>query len=161
MKTTVFSVQNIAKMALFTLLLLVVSCNSSEDPEYSIFGYQSKPAWKVSPDYDMSSSMTMIVKVDLSSVYTAKQLSDVHFDVNDKDIMAAFADTVCLGVDSLIEGLNHIYVGATSEGVESFRLKYYSSMLKHIYVSESIPYEVQGQKGTISDPFVPKWTIEK
>lgn len=161
MKTTVFKVQNIAKMALFSLLLLVVGCNSSEDPELSIFGYQSKPAWKVSQDYDMSSSMTMIVKVDLTSVYTAKQLSDARFEVKEDDIMAAYADTVCLGIDSLIGGLNHIYVGATSEGVEAFKLKYYSSMLKHIFVSESIPYEVQGTKGTINDPFVPKWTVEK
>ena len=105
--------------------------------------------------------MTMIVKVDLTSVYTAKQLSDARFEVKEDDIMAAYADTVCLGIDSLIDGLNHIYVGATSEGVESFRLKYYSSMLKHIFVSESIPYEVQGTKGKISDPFVPKWTVEK
>ncbi len=64
MKATVFKVQNIAKMALFSLLFLVVGCNSSEDSELSIFGYQSKPAWKVSQDYDMSSSMTMIVKVE-------------------------------------------------------------------------------------------------
>lgn len=161
MKTTVFSVQNIAKTALFVLLLLVVGCNNSEEPEQSIVGYQAKPEWKVSQDYDMSSSMTMIVKVDMTSVYTDQQLSEVRFEVKDNDIMAAYADAVCLGLDTLIDGLNHIYVGATSEGVESFRLKYYSSVLKHIYVSESIPYEVQGHKGTIGTPFVPKWTIEK
>lgn len=75
--------------------------------------------------------------------------------------MAAYSGNSCLGVDSLIDGLNHLFVGNTSEGVESFRPKYYSSVLKHIFVSETIPFKGQDKKGTPSAPFVPKWSVEK
>lgn len=82
MKTKVFSVHHVVKMTLFVaLILMMVGCkdDKKDEPAQSIIGNVEKPQWKVTEDYDMTSSMTMVVKVDMTSVYNESQLSEVKF----------------------------------------------------------------------------------
>ena len=151
------------------VLLLAVGCKDKKDdpqvPEQeteSIVGNVSKPAWTVTDDYDMTASMTAIVKVDMTSLYSDEQLSEAKYELSDEDLLAAFSGDSCLGMAEWIDGVGHIYIGNTNAGVQSVQLKYYSTVLKNIFAdTELIPFVVDENKGTVSQPYTPSWALAK
>jgi hypothetical protein len=146
-----------------------VSCkNGQNDPsdpsapaEYGpIEGNISKPDWKVSEDYDMSSSMTAIVKVEKLNGQTVYDKI-----ANDKEaILAGFAGEECLGIaqaDSLT-GFFFLYLCEPTKE-EVITLKYYSSVYKNIFVdSYAFSFVNDDKKGSVKEPYLPSlWAIKK
>ena len=154
---------------LFSLLLVVIamsflvtSCKKDKDNEPdSIIGNVSKPAWALPADWDLSSSMTAIVKVDLTSLYTEDQLKAVNYQLTTNDMLAAFCGDECLGIGEWKEDYKAywLYISAPEKG-DKVTLKYYSPVLKHIYrASETIPYVNDKWYGSTSEPYTPDWTV--
>ena len=162
-----------AIIASIAMLFLALGCkkNNQNEPVQpqpepqpqpeSIIGNVSAPAWTAPEDYDMPSSMTAVVKIDLSSLYTAEQLSGAGYQLKAEDKVAAFAGDECLGVIELQNGLFFVYINAPKTDSD-ITLKYYSSVLKHIYADkESFPFINDTQLGSAGSPYTPIWTIEK
>ena len=147
------------------MLLFAAGCkekNTPEDPGTTpvenIAGNVSKPSWSNPDDYDMTSSLTAIVKVDLSIKYP-EQAAKEHWAVASDDLLAAFAGESCIGVAELSDGLFWLYVTAP-ENNEEITIKYYSSKLKNIFVSEeTFPYRNDYQLGTVSAPYSPAFVV--
>ena len=72
-----------------SLLLLAAGCKDKNTPDNNKFtGNSERPSWTAPVEYDYTSSMTAVIKVDLAAQYP-DQASD--FVLNDEDILAAFA----------------------------------------------------------------------
>ena len=89
--------------------------------------------------FDLTSSMTAVVKVDLKAQYPniAKD-----FVLDDTDLLAAFSGDICLGVTSPDEGLFYLYIGVPI-GVtpSSVTLRYYSAHYKNLFEhKDAFPY---------------------
>lgn len=156
MKTRLFSI------TLCTLLLIAAGCNSTSngnEPE-SIICSTAKPAWTAPAVYDMTSSMTAVVKVDLSAVYTAEQLLAADYQLSGEDLIAAFAGDECLGVATPKDGLFFLYVCTPTNGQE-ITLKYYSTILKNILVATPFAFTDGGHLGSIAEPYTPAFAPEK
>lgn len=146
-----------------TISLFASSCkNSGQDPE-ALVGEVSKPAWAVPENYDFSSSMTAIVRVDLTKTYKAEQLKELNYSIKDGDLLAAFCGNTCLGIGKYKADKNAywLYIAAPESGSGSqITIKHYSSVLKHIYTaSETLPYNNGGNEGTPSEPYSPVWVV--
>ena len=156
MKTRLLSI------ALCTLLLMAAGCKDpgkQNEPE-SIIGTTAKPAWTAPADYDMTSSMTAVVKVDLSAVYTVEQLSAAGYKLTGEDLVAAFAGDECLGVATPKDGLFYLYICSPANGQE-VTLKYYSSVLKNVLSAAPIAFTDGSHLGSIAEPYTPQFAPAK
>ena len=145
------------------VLLMAAGCKKEEpkvDPE-SIIGKKSAPAWTNPEEYDLSTSMTAVVKIDMTKTYEEKQLTEAGYELTESDELAAFCDSVCLGTGELVNGLYFLYITAP-ENEGNVKIKYYSSKLKNIFVStESFPFRNDASLGTVQEPYAPKFEVEK
>jgi hypothetical protein len=141
-------------------MLLATGCKDEKNQAESIIGNVSKPTWVAPESYDMSSSMTAIVAIDLTSVYTAEQLAAVNYQRSSDDLLAAFAGETCLGVGKWLDEASAYWLFiAAPENASAITIKHYSASLKHVFVSESIPYSNGANLGTVDVPYRPKWTV--
>ena len=141
-------------------MLLATGCKDEKNQAESIIGNVSKPTWVAPESYDMSSSMTAIVGIDLTSVYTAAQLEAVKYERSSDDLLAAFAGETCLGVGKWLDEADAYWLFiAAPENADAITIKHYSASLKHVFVSESIPYSNGANLGTVDVPYNPKWTV--
>ena len=141
-----------SEIALFALLLVAAGCTGKNKPE-SFYGNVEQPAWSAPTDYDYSSSMTALVKVDLQSRYPE---SAADFAINEKDLLAAFAGEQCLGVASPQDGLFFLYIAGT-EG--SVTIRYYSAQYKNLFAAEPIPYQNNLRLGSPDKPYTPAFVL--
>ncbi len=153
MKTRIYT------LILCALTLCTSGCKNGNEPE-SLISSVEKPDWTAPADYEMTSSMTAVVKVNLSTTYTAEQLSAANYQVSEEDIMAAFCGDECLGLATPQEGIFFLYICKPAEG-ENVKIRYYSYVLKNIFTSEPFTYTNDAQLGTIAAPFMPQFAIEK
>ena len=159
-------------MALCGLLLMAAGCKDRNNPDNhntqtTLKGNVSAPTWTVSADNDMTSSMTAVVKVDLSKRY-AEQLTAENIEndkvVNEADLLAAFSGDECLGIAEQQDGLFYLYISAPadSQAASPISLRYYSAALSNIFVSEdTFPFSNDAQLGKVSAPYTPAFIIEK
>ena len=141
-------------------MLLATGCKDEKNQAESIIGNVSKPTWVAPESFDMSSSMTAIVGIDLTSVYTAAQLEAVKYERSADDLLAAFAGETCLGVGEWKGDYNAYWLFiAAPENADAVTIKHYSAALKHVFVSESIPYSNGAHLGSVDEPYNPKWTV--
>lgn len=161
-------VKNCKHLCLLTLVavmmsLFVTSCKNKDNDDINpLVGDVSKPAWTDPENYDYSSSMTAIVKVDMSGTYSAAQLQTVGYQMTADDMLAAFSGNTCLGVGEWQEDQKAFWLYiAGPESSDRVTLKYYSSVFKHIYAAEPIPYQNDGEIGTPSQPYTPSWAISE
>ena len=167
MKNMMLQVKKHANIAFFlgVLVALCVACNNNQnDPnapsEYGpIAGNLPKPEWTAVADYDMTSSMTAIVKVEnLNNRVMYDQIA------TDKEaLLAAFAGEECLGVaqpDS-VTGYFFLYICAPTQE-DTIRLKYYSAMYKNIFVDKNeFLFVNDALKGLVKDPYIPSlWAVK-
>lgn len=157
----------VKKYRLFSLMMaamlsvLVSSCDRASDPA-SIIGNEPQPTWTVPEQYDLSSSMTVIAKIDMTGLYTAEQLQAVNYRVSDGDVLAAFCGNTCLGIGEWKADYEAfwLYIVAPENGDE-VTLRYYSSVLRHLYAAEPIPYRINTRMGEPSEPYAPVWALTK
>lgn len=148
-------------MSMKTNLFAIVICISmlvlsgcKDKGVQSVVGTTEKPAWSAPADYDMTSSMTAIIKVDLTEIYTPEQLSAANYQLSADDLVAAFSDNECLGVATLQDGLFYLFICAPSNGSE-ITLRYYSNALKNIFTTAPITFVSDGHLGSINAPYIP------
>lgn len=170
MKTKIFAIFSCA------VLLIAAGCKDKNTPETkpepqpepqveSIKGTVETPAWADPTEYDMTSSMTPVVKVDLTLTYPAEAAAD-GWERAAGDMLAAFAGDNCLGVDTLTPDrtdLFYLYVAGLNSGeTGEFRLRYYSTKLKNIFDSkQTIQFKNNEPLGTVSDPYTPEFTVSR
>ncbi|MBO4621639.1 MAG: hypothetical protein J5635_03095 [Paludibacteraceae bacterium] len=142
------------------MMLLAAGCKQKPVEPESIIGTTVRPVWTDPEDYDMSSSMTAIVKVDLSRTYTAEQLNAANYQQTAEDLVAAFSGDKCLGVAEQVDGLFFLYITAPEDD-GNVTLKHYSSVLKNLYTAEPFPFRNDQQLGTVLEPYSPKWAVIK
>ena len=142
------------------LMLFAAGCKDKPKEPESIIGTTERPAWTNPDDYDMSSSMTAIVKVDMTTTYTAEQLAAANYKLEANDLVAAFSGDKCLGVAEQVDGLFFLYITAPEDG-GNVTLKHYSSVLKNLYTAQPVAFRNDQQLGTVSEPYSPAWTVVK
>ena len=156
------------KTKFYTLVLCTLSlatffgCKNGHEPE-SLFGNTEKPSWSAPANYDMTSSMTAVVKVDLSANYPS---ATTQYQLSTEDILAAFSGDDCLSIAhpiSMGEGQGEgffLYICAPTQG-KNVTLRYYSSVLKNIFVAEPFAFVNDTQLGSVAKPYMPLFAIEK
>ena len=143
-------------LSLCTLLcsLLLPGCKDKE-PE-TFVNDVSAPAWVTSDNYDYTSSMTAVVKVDLKAQYPEKA---ADFLIDSKDQIGAFSGDTCLGIASPQSGVFFLYIAGT-EGEIS--LRYYSAYYKNLFeAKDAFTFQNDANLGTVAEPFTPTWTVAK
>ncbi len=164
MKNMMLQVKKHANIA-FVLGVLVACKNGQNDPddpaEYEpIAGNLPKPEWTAVADYDMTSSMTAVVKVEnLNNQEMYDQIA------TDKEaLLAAFAGGECLGIaqpDSAT-GFFFLYICAPTQA-ETIQLHYYSAVYKNIFIDQDgFSFVNDAQKGSVKDPYIPSlWAVKQ
>ena len=145
------------------LLLLAAGCKEKNQPE-SFVGKVERPTWTAPSDYDYTSSMTAVVKVDLKAQYP-ETASD--FVLDDNDLIAAFSGETCLGVASPNDGLFFLYIAYPSslqrgDGGRLVTLRYYSAHYKNLFeAKDAFPFVNDDHLGTIAEPLAPAFVVVK
>ena len=155
------------KLFVISFLLSVLFLASCEkEKKESLIDDKPAPAWAVSDNYDLSSSMTAIIKVDLSLTYPT-QVKEASVD--EKDLLAAFNGDKCVGVASPKDGLFYLYIAglpaedgnAQASENAPITLRYYSAVLKNLFVAkETVPFVNDAHKGSVAEPFAPLFVVE-
>ncbi len=148
-------------VAVFCLLAIAVSFSGCKDKPGALVGGIEKPVWTATTDYDLSSSMTAVVRVDLFGSFTDEELSAAKYAPSANDELAAFAGTTCLGVGTWNETYDAywLYITAPTDD-EELVLRYYSASLKQIFIATTtLPYHNDTQVGTAAAPYTPKWIV--
>ena len=132
---------------ILAVLLIAAGCEAADpfvDP-----GDTPDPHWVITVENDMTSSMTVIVKLSF-----AEQAGT----------LAAFIGNDCCGVatsENYIDGLYYLYISPSAQG-EDVQLKFYSPNLKRIFeAKETFVYVNDGRLGSPSVPYTPTWTVAK
>ena len=135
---------------LCALLLFAAGCKHQNKPE-SFLSDKARPTWTAPSDYDYTSSMTAVVKVDLKAQYPEKA---ADFVLDDNDLLAAFSGETCLGTATPQEGLFYLYIAGTDEDMVS--LRYYSAHYKNLFeAKDAFPFVNDAHLGTVDEPLVP------
>lgn len=144
-------------------LLCLVGCKDKKDEPNSLIGQVEKPNWEAIADYDLTSSMTAVVQVDLSLSFTQEQLQSAQYQPSQNDMLAVFAENECLGVGAKDGDLWHIYIAPSTRFTpSSLVLRYYSASLKNIFMgNELIPYKNDTHLGTADNPYRPKFVVNQ
>lgn len=162
-------------VAIMTLML--ASCNISEPPDkpneketpndtVKLGGNVQVPTWAVDSNYDYSTSMTAIVKVDLTINYALAvdgegKLVDSNI-IDSNDLLAAFIGNTCVGVANPTEGLFYLYINDdnSAEAVKNISLRYYSAKLQNMFEAKDVlVFKNDDRIGTVSEPFTPAFTL--
>jgi len=177
MKNMMSQVKNCSILVLCALLLLAVGCKKEQnapeqqqpsqeqpqpqpqpdpEPTETLAGNVARPSWTAPDVYDMTSSMTALIKVDLKAQYP-KLAADYKLDAN--DVLGAFSGDTCLGVGTIVDGLFFIYIDATQGAVT---LRYWSAQYKNLFeAKDAFPYANESKIGTVAQPYTPKWSVVK
>ena len=144
-------------------LLCLVGCKDKKDEPNNLIGHVEKPNWEAVADYDLTSSMTAVVQVDLSLSFTQEQLQSAKYQPSQDDILAVFAENECLGVGVKDGDLWHIYIAPSTRFTPtSLVLRYYSASLKNLFTGDKlITYQNDTQLGTMDNPYQPTFVISQ
>lgn len=135
------------------VLLLFSACDDKNNPT-SLTGNVSRPTWSLSEDYDFNTSMTAVIKVDLTVTYP--NLAS-NFVVQEEDILAAFSDETCLGIAKQEDGLFFLYIAGPATSVD---LRYWSAHYTNLFEAKNaFPYVNDTQEGTPDRPFIPNFVL--
>ncbi len=146
-------------LVLSTMLLCTFTgCKNNEPENFS--GNVSKPTWSVPSNYDYTSSMTVVLKVDLAAQYPSLAAA---WQTQSDDLLAAFVEGECIGVAKLLDnGLFNLYLSAPSQGSGKVTLRYYSAYFKNLFIAtDAFVFKNDSHLGTIAAPFTPKFVVEK
>lgn len=118
------------------LLLAVTGCKDKNTTPQSLNGNEARPTWTAPDEYDYSSSMTAVIRVDLAAQYPT-QAAD--FTIHEDDLLAAFAGNQCLGVTEPQDGLFYLFIAGpdTEEQTTDITLRYWSAEYTNLFVAEN------------------------
>lgn len=146
-------------LVLGTLILGTFSAcqrDNSDEPE-TLVGNVSKPSWAAPDAYDFSSSMTAVVKVDLSAKYPRKA---VDWQLKDDDLLAAFSGETCLGVASPQNGLFFLYIASPNDNADAVSLRYYSAHYRNLFeATNAFTFANDKHLGTVAMPIAPTFIV--
>ena len=163
-------------IATCALLLFAAGCSNEPD---TLIGEQPKPTnWVVPDNYDMTASMTAIVKVDLTKTYPEqlKAIADTVQLISKDDVLAAFSDSTCLGVAQLVDSLFFLYItgplsvsgnglsgeAGLSSGSVAVSLRYYSAYFKNTFEApNAFSFVNDTRLGSVSQPLTPEFVKVK
>ena len=135
-------------VSLLTVLTVFLTGCENTDPFVGP-GDTPNPNCKLTVENDMTSSMTVIVKVSF-----AEQAGT----------LAAFIGDDCCAVTTsvdFVDGLYYLYISPSAQG-EDVQLKFYSPNLKRIFeAKETFPFVNDDRLGSPSAPYTPTWTVAK
>ena len=135
-------------VSLLTVLTVFLTGCENTDP-YVNPGDTPDPHWVITVENDMTSSMTVIVKVSF-----AEQAGT----------LAAFIGNDCCAVTTsvdFVDGLYYLYISPSAQG-EDVQLKFYSPNLKRIFeAKETFHFVNDDRLGSPSAPYTPTWTVAK
>ena len=143
---------------LCALLLLAAGCKKDpgtdpENPQQNLYGDVARPTWTAQENYDYTSSMTAVIKVEkLNDQIINDQM------VNDSDVLAAFIGDECRGIATYDSGLFYLYIAGPGESVT---LRYWSAHYKNLFAAEPIPFVNDKQLGSTAEPYKPNWVVAK
>lgn len=143
------------------LLLAVTGCKDKKTTPQSLKGNEARPTWTAPDEYDYSSSMTAVIRLDLAAQYPT-QATD--FTIHEDDLLAAFAGNRCLGITEPQDGLFYLFIAGpdTEEQTTDITLRYWSAHYTNLFVAENaFPFVNDEQKGTIAEPFVPALKLDR
>ena len=138
-------------------------CKEQNKPE-SFLSDKARPTWTAPSDYDYTSSMTAIVKVDLKAQYPDKA---ADFVLDDSDLLAAFSGETCLGTASPLDDLFFLYIACPSslqggDGGRLVTLRYYSAHYKNLFeAKDAFPFVNDDHLGTVAEPLTPAFVEVK
>ena len=143
------------------LLLLAAGCKPKEEPkpeQPNLSGNVARPEWVAPEEYDYTSSMTAVIKVEkLNDQMVNEEM------VNEADLIAAFIGDECLGVASPDNGLFYLYIASPNEQMvneQMVNLRYYSTHFKNLFVAkDAFPFVNDDQQGSYNAPFVPNLVV--
>ena len=142
---------------LAVVALCFAGCKKDTNAPESFNGNVARPTWTNPTQYDYSSSMTAVVKVDLKAQYP-----DVAADfvLQSEDLLAAFSGETCVGVGSQLEnGLFNLMI-VDAEG--AITLRYYSAFYKNLFeAKDAFAFKNDGRVGSIDSPFIPAFVVAK
>lgn len=141
---------------LSVLTVFMAACDKKNDPtptvtEQDLYGNAARPTWTVPEDYDYSSSMTAVIKVENLCGLIVKDSV-----VKNDDLLAAFVGEECRGVATYDDGLFFLYIAGPGDAVT---LRYYSAHYTNLFVTEPIPFVNDHQLGSVSSPYKPAFVI--
>lgn len=145
-------------IAICCATVLLAGCKKHKSENF--IGIAERPSWSITEDYDYSSSMTAIVKVDLRPT-----VGTDYGDMLDNDtdgLLAAFCDGECIGVASSDNGLFYLYIIPPTEAnaTNRFHLRYYSEVLHNLFRSnEEYDFCSDARLGSVSAPLTPTFSL--
>ena len=148
-------------LATCALLLLAAGCKPKEepvDPQKALYGNVPRPEWVALEDYDYTSSMTAVIRVDLAAQYPD---AAADFVLDDQDLLAAFIGDECCGVATPQDGLFYLYINSpVTDNPSPVTLRYWSAHFKNLFVAaDAFPYSNDSQQGSYTAPFVPNLIV--
>lgn len=136
-------VKNFTKLLLAAILVMATGCEP-QDPFVNP-GKTEDPAWVITMDNNMTSSMTAIIKVSFAE---------------NAGTLAAFMGEECCGIANYNDGLYTLYISPASESDGEVQLRFYSPDLKRIFKARStFPFRNDTQLGSVSEPYTPEWVL--
>lgn len=140
---------------LCALLLFAAGCKKDEpvNPQQALYGDVARPTWTVQEDYDYSSSMTAVIKVETlnGQVVNARLVSE-------SDVLAAFVGEECRGIATYDGGLFYLYIAGPHDATENdqvIRLRYWSSHYTNLFEDGAITFVNNAHIGSVAEPYVP------
>ncbi len=138
-------VRNCKFILLLVSALALAGCEAA-DP-YVNPGDTPNPNWALTVENDMTSSMTVLVKVSFAQK---------------EGILAAFIGDDCCAVttsENYVDGLYYLYISPSVQG-ETVQLKFYSPDLKRIFAAkETFTFVNDGRLGTVTAPYTSEWVV--
>ena len=142
-------------IALAVSALALTSCEQNELS--SLYGKVDKPAWTVTSNPDIATSMTAVIRVQaLGDKVVADSL------VTSSDVLAAFIDEQCCGIADYKDGLFYLYISAKAGETKQVSLRYWSAEFTNLFEArDAFPFVNDTQKGTVAEPFTPAFVVVK
>ena len=141
--------------------VLFTGCNKSnggglENEPETLMGNEPRPTWTMPSGHDYTSSMTAVVKIDLTKMYPNRAKD---FVANENDLLAAFIGDQCISKAKQVDSLYYLFV-AGSEGTVT--LWFYSGYYKNLFAAkDAFVYKNDAMLGTVKDPFIPTFFLDK
>jgi len=147
---------------MLTLVVATIALSGCKDNKAENLNRNiARPTWTAVDDYDYTSSMTAIIRVNLKEQYP---VGAADFTLEENDLLAAFMGETCVGTATLQDGLFFLFITGPSSQSEkaNVTLRYYSAKYSNIFVAtDAFDFVNDDSKGTVNAPLEPVFRVEE